>query len=136
MKIKVRVEGLDGIGRNLRAMGGALQRSTLLPVMIEHVEPIADEMRARAARGTGEMADSVTVGTELSPHQRAIAEKVAEIEVYAGPGPLPQAVQVEFGNSHQAPQPFIRPAFDSGVNRALRGIGEDGVAAVLAAAKG
>ena len=88
--------------------------------------------------GQGEMrlsADSVTVGTELSPAQVASNEPIAEIEVYAGPGPLPQAIQEEFGNYRQGPRPFIRPAFDAHVNGAMRNVGERGIGSVLDAAK-
>lgn len=135
MRMKVRIEGTADIARKLRAMGVALQRKTLVPIMEENLEPMAAEMRAHAARRSGEMADSVTVGTELSPAQAASNVPIAPIEVYAGPGPNPQAVQEEFGNFHQAPDPFIRPAFDGHVDSAMRGIAEDGIDAILDAAK-
>lgn len=135
MKMTVKIVGTDRIARNLRAMGKALRRETLVPIIEEELEPMADDMRAGAARGTGEMADSITVGTELSPAQAAIAEPIAEIEVYAGPGPLPQAVQEEFGNVHQEPRPFIRPAFDSNVDRAMKNVGRRGIDAILEAGK-
>lgn len=135
MKMKVRIEGTDKIARNLKAMGAALRRETLVPIISEELEPMAEQMRALAARGTGQMADSVTVGTELSPAQAASNEPIAEIEVYAGPGPLPQAIQEEFGNYHQAPRPFIRPSFDAHVNSAMRNVAERGIDTVLDAAK-
>lgn len=133
--MSVRIEGTDDIARRLKKMGEALRREVLVPVIEEHLEPMADDMRAHAARRSGQMADSVTVGTELSPAQAAANVPIAEIEVYAGPGPLPQAVQEEFGNFHQGPRPFIRPAFDGHVERAMRGVAEDGIAAVLEAGK-
>lgn len=135
MRIKVRIEGTNDIARKLKAMGKALRRDTLVPIIEERLEPMADDMRAHAARRTGEMANSVTVGTELSPAQAAANVPIAEIEVYAGPGPLPQAIQEEFGNIHEAPRPFIRPAFDNHAKTAMTGIAEDGIDAILAAAK-
>lgn len=135
MKMKVRIEGTDAIARKLRAMSKALRRDTLVPIMVDRLEPMAQDMRAHAARRSGEMAESVTVGTELSPAQAAINEPIAEIEVYAGPGPLPQAIQEEFGNVHQEPRPFIRPAFDAQAKSAMRHIADDGIAAILDAAK-
>ncbi|WP_029720684.1 HK97 gp10 family phage protein [Sphingomonas melonis] len=131
----VRIEGTDDIARRLKKMSEALRREVLVPVIEDHLEPMADDMRAHAARRSGQMADSVTVGTELSPAQAAANVPIAEIEVYAGPGPLPQAVQEEFGNFHQEPRPFIRPAFDAHVERAMKGVAEDGVAAVLEAGR-
>jgi hypothetical protein len=133
--MKVRLEGTAQIARNLKAMGAALRRDTLVPIISEELEPMAEQMRALAARGSGEMANSVTVGTELSPAQAASNEPIAEIEVYAGPGPLPQAIQEEFGNYRQGPRPFIRPSFDANVNRAMRNVGERGVDVILDAAK-
>ncbi|WP_455156015.1 HK97 gp10 family phage protein [Sphingomonas zeae] len=135
MRPTIRITGTDEIARKIRAMGKALARQTLIPIMADNVEPIADNMRSLARRRTGAMAESVTVSTKLSPHQAAIVEPIAPIEIYAGPGPLPQAIQEEFGNVHEAPHPFIRPAFDSGVKRAVDGIAHDGIDAILDAAK-
>ncbi len=135
MKMKVRFEGADKIARNLRAMGEALRRETLVPIMERNLTPMADDMRARAPRRSGAMAESVTVSEELSPAQAAQNVPIAEIEVYVGPGPLPQAIQSEFGNYRQAPEPFIRPAFDGQHKQAMRGIAEDGIEAVLEAGR-
>lgn len=135
MKPTIKITGTDEISRKIRAMGKALTRKTLIPIMADNVEPIADDMRSLARRRSGEMAGSVTVSTQLSPHQAAIVESIAPVEIYAGPGPLPQAIQEEFGNVHEAPHPFIRPAFDSGVKRAVDGIAHDGIDAILDAAK-
>jgi hypothetical protein len=133
--MKMRLEGTEQIARNLKAMGAALRRDTLVPIMEERLEPLADDMRAHAARASGEMAESVTVGTELSPAQAASNVPIAEVEVYAGPGPLPQAIQEEFGNFRQPPNPFIRPAFDGHVQTAMHGIADDGLDAILGAVK-
>lgn len=135
MKMKIRIEGTDEIARNLRAIGEALRQDTLVPIMERRLEPMAEDMRANAPRRSGELADSITVGTELSPAQAAINDPIAEIEVYAGPGPLPQAIQEEFGNIHQSPRPYIRPAFDARVDAALKGIAHDGIDAALEAGK-
>lgn len=135
MKPTMKLVLSKNLRRNLKAMAGALNRDTLVPIMERNMQPMADDMRAHAARGSGEMADSVTVSTELSPAQAASNVPIAEIEVYAGPGPLVQAIQEEFGNFRQAPDPFIRPAFDGHAKRVMRGIADDGIAAVFNAVK-
>ncbi|KTW00448.1 HK97 gp10 family phage protein [Sphingomonas sanguinis] len=135
MKPTIKITGTDEIARKLRAMGKVLTRRTLIPIMADNVEPIADDMRSLARRRSGKMAGSITVSTQLSPHQAAIVEPIAPIEIYAGPGPLPQAIQEEFGNLREPPHPFIRPAFDSGVKRAVDGIASGGIDAILDAAK-
>lgn len=120
---------------NLKAMGKALTRKTLTPIMRENLQPMAEDMRSHAAVGTGEMAKSVRVSNRLSKTQRSKLDRIAPIEMYVGPGPLPQAIQEEFGNFHQRPRPFIRPAFDAGADKAMRGIAEDGIDAILGAVK-
>ncbi|MEP9401862.1 HK97 gp10 family phage protein [Sphingomonas sp. VNH70] len=133
--MKVRIEGTDAIARKIKAMGQALTRKTLVPIMAEELQPMADEMRGGAARRSGEMADSVTVSTKLSPAQAAANVPIAPVEVFAGPGPLPQAIQEEFGNVHQTADPFIRPAFDSQVQSTMKRIGQRGIEAILDAGK-
>lgn len=135
MKLKVRIEGTDAIARKLKAMGKALQRKTLEPILVKNMQPIADDMKANARRDTGEMANSVRVSKRLSKTQRAKLERIAPIEMYAGPGPLKQVIPEEFGTINEPPHPFIRPAFDRGANTAIRGIAEDGIAAILDAGK-
>ncbi len=135
MKIKVRFEGADEIARNLKAMRAALGRKLMVRIISKELEPMAESMRSLAAWDRGQMAESVTIGTELSPAQAATNEPIAETEVYAGPGPLPQAIQEEFGNFHQGPRPFIRPSFDAHVNGAMRNVGARGIDAILSAAK-
>jgi len=134
MRPTIRVTGIDAIQRKVRAMGAALTRETLVPIMEEHLQPMADDMRSHARRRSGRMADSVTVSTQLSPHQAAVNEPIADIEVFAGPGPLPEAIQEEFGNYRESPHPFIRPGFDANVRQAMAGIEQDGVDAILSAA--
>lgn len=135
MKSTVKLVVSPNLRRNLKAMSAALKRETLVPIMERNMQPMADDMRAHADRVSGRMADSVTVGTELSPAQAASNVPIADIEVYAGPGPLVEAIQEEFGNFRQAPSPFIRPAFDAHVKSAVKGIAEDGIDAILGAVK-
>jgi len=135
MKMKIRIEGTEDIARKLKAMGKALTRKTLTPILRENLQPIAEDMRANAARGSGEMAKSVRVSNRLSKTQRSKLDRIAPIEMYVGPGPLPQAIQEEFGNFHQQPRPFIGPAFDRGADKALEGIAEQGIDAILDAAR-
>ena len=135
MKPTIRITGTKDISRRLDAMGKALRKQTLMPLVKEGLEPMADEMRARAARGSGQMTNSVTVSEHLSPAQSAQNVPIAEVEAYAGPGPNPQAIQEEFGNFRQSPRPFIRPAFDVHVDRALKHVARGGIDLVLKAAK-
>lgn len=135
MKVTTKLVGGEDVIRAMKAMGEALTRETLVPIMEDKLQPMADDMRSHARRRTGRLADSVTVSTELSPAQSASHDPIAPIEVFVGPGALPEAVSEEFGNFRQEPHPFIAPAFDSGVAAVMRGIAEDGVDAILKAGK-
>lgn len=135
MRMKIRVEGTADIARKVKAMGRALTRKTLKPILRENLQPIAEDMRSGAAIGTGEMAKSVRVSDRLSKTQRSKLDRIAPIEMYVGPGPLPQVIQEEFGNLHQLPRPFIRPAFDRGADKAIDGIATQGLDAILDAAR-
>lgn len=131
MKPTVKLVLSKNLQSNLKAMAGSLTREVLVPIMEDNLQDMAEDMRAHADRATGRMAESVTVGTKLSPAQEASNVPIADIEVYAGPGPLVEAIQEEFGNFRQAPSPFIRPAFDAHVKSAMRGIAQGGIDAVF-----
>lgn len=80
---------------------------------------IANAGEALAPRLSGELADSYTVTSKLSRRQKRLHKKESQIETFVGPTPHAKSVQTEFGNSHQAPHPHLRPAFDSNWRRAL-----------------
>lgn len=90
-------------------------KGVLRRVAIAALQPFVAELEAGTPRRTGRLEESETAGSKLSPRQARIAaqEKDSLVEVYAGPGSLPQAVQEEFGNRHQAARPFVRPAWDA-----------------------
>ena len=85
MKMKVRIEGTDEIARNLKKMGAALRSSTLVPIMVEHLEPMAEDMRAHAARRSGQM--SVGCGfVWMALH--VLAEPMIEHQLRKAPLPV------------------------------------------------
>jgi len=135
MKPTIRVEGGDKLRKAMSRLKKGTQRKVVQPILAERLEPMAETMRARARRRTGQMADSVTVSTRLSPAQRAKNRRESPIEVYAGPGSLPQAIQEEFGNFREAPHPFVTPAYEQHKRQALDGVGDDIFDAIVAALK-
>ena len=78
MKVKVTSTGTKDIARRLDAMSKALQRKTIIPVLIKNTQPIADDMRDKVPRRSGQLANSVTVSTRLSPHQATVNEPIAQ----------------------------------------------------------
>lgn len=120
MKTRVQVEGL----RELDAALGELKKSTAKGVLRrtgrQALEPFDQAWRSLAPHLTGALERSGAVGSKLSRSQRAEAERDSFVEVFAGPGPLPQAIIQEFGSSTNHPQPFMRPAWDRTKDQVLQ----------------
>ncbi|ARQ01886.1 hypothetical protein CAK95_24400 [Pseudorhodoplanes sinuspersici] len=116
------LEGLKDLDRALSELSKATARNVLLRTLKEEGRPIADAGEANAPKLTGELAQSYAVGTKLTRRQKKASKKESMVEVYIGPTPHPKSVQTEFGNAHQAPEPHLRPAWDSNVGRVFDGI--------------
>lgn len=96
-------------------------------VLMQRGEPIAEAMRRVVPVDHGDLRDSITVGTRLSPRQKSRhrREGADDVEVFIGPGPHPQAHMVEFCTVNMKPQPYVRPAWDQERMNALDGIKAD-----------
>jgi HK97 gp10 family phage protein len=142
--VSFKVEGLADLDRALGELTKATARNTLYRVLTRAAAPmdaawrqdapirlgrlkrsggiqktaLADFNKAYSTtlRGGGDKASAVAAGRAA---QRENASGRAFAEIVVGPGPNPQAIQQEFGNSHNAAQPFARPAWDDTKDRAL-----------------
>lgn len=121
------MEGMKEVQTALRRLPNVTARRITYRIMRRRLKPIADDMRTLAPDGEGDLKKSITVGTKLSKRQRSMhrRENRHDMEMFAGPGPLPQAVQQEFGNENHPPQPFARPAWDRGKNGLVKGLAND-----------
>lgn len=124
MKTTVSVSGLreldEALGQLPKSVGKAVLRRTLKKAG----QPIADAAEAMAPVLTGELKISIGVGSKLTSRQSKLHRKMfkddrASVEMFVGAGGLAQATQSEFGNEHQAAEPFMRPAWDGNAGRAL-----------------
>lgn len=122
IKTKFKIEGLKELEDALKELSKATQRNVLLRTLKEQGKPIASAGEALAPRRTGKLAQSYAVSTKLTRRQKKSNPKQSPVEVYIGPTPHPKSVQTEFGNSHQAAEPHLRPAWDANVMRVLDGI--------------
>lgn len=113
----------------------ATAKNILIRVGVEALEPVAEEMRAKAPvqeGGNADLRDSIAVSPKLNKRQKKLNRRPSTVEVYAGPAgdgaasAPPQGVQQEFGNENHGPQPFGRPAFDSRHREVLDGV-KDGL---------
>jgi hypothetical protein len=119
-----RVTGFREIEKAMDGLKKSTGRAVLRRAGIKALTPIAEAGRDAAPKGQGDLKESYGVGTKLSKnqaklHRTAVKGKKSAIEVFAGPGSLPQAIQTEFGNVTEAPRPHLRPAWDAGREKVL-----------------
>lgn len=116
IKTKFTLEGLSDLKRALDELPKATAKNILLRNLKKVAQPIADTESAMAPIGpTGGLAQSPIVSTKLTKRQRKLNPKQSAVEVYVGPTAHPKSIQTEFGNSHQAAEPHLRPAWDQNV---------------------
>ena len=132
----VTVTGLRDLEKAMEGMKKSTGRGLLRRVGIKALTPIADAGRSNAPKGQGDLKESYGVSTKLSKrqaklHRKLVKDSKAAIEVFAGPGALSQAIQTEFGNDDQSPQPHLRPAWSAGKDKVLVGV-KSGLAEAIA----
>lgn len=131
----VKIEGLREVDEALGDLGKVLGRNVLRRVAVSRLKPMAEEARRLAPddpnTGGNDLKTSIAVSTRLGKRQGKLNRKSkSEAEAHMGPaGPNgnvpPQGIQQEFGNQNHGPQPFMRPAWDSGKEALPDGIGAD-----------
>lgn len=121
--MKVKIEGLRELEAALAELPKATGKNVLRRVLIKAAQPIEADAAAAAPELTGRLRRDVSTGTRLNRRQAAMARRLgkSEVEVHVGVND-PAGVQNEFGNAHQRPQPFLRPAWDANRQGALETI--------------
>lgn len=128
---KFQIEGLKDLEAAFKELENVNQRkASARRAMKKAAQPIADDAARLAPREFGTLSESIKVGTVLSKRQRALHRKMfrddrAAVEMFVGAGPFSSAHNQEFGNEHNPPQPFMRPALDSNAQRYLETIGKE-----------
>lgn len=125
MAAAFKVEGLVELDQALGELASIGQaKGVLRRVGRSALEPFDQAWRDKAPREEGHLAESGGIGSKLSRSQRKAHERTSTVEVFAGPGGHPSAVQQEFGNENHAAQPFVRPAWDETQDEVLNRVGE------------
>lgn len=126
----VRIEGLRELDAALAELGKSMGRSAMRRAAVTALTPIVEDAKARvraSTNGTGKLAESLGVSTQLSRNQRREARRGSKsyFEMYAGTAALPHAHLLEFGTGlrfQKEPRksvgfmpadPFLRPAWDA-----------------------
>jgi HK97 gp10 family phage protein len=117
MSFVMELEGFSELEDALDALSKSAGKGVLRRSLRSAAKPLADLMRSGAPEGQGDLKASIAISDKLSPrqaskHRMMFRDDRASVEMFVGAGPLPQAHQAEFGNEHQTPQPFARPAWD------------------------
>jgi len=139
MKTTFKIEGLSELDKALAELPKATGKNVLRRVARKALTPVAEQMRDRAPKFEGHLAESAGVGSKLtrrqaSMHRKAFKDDRASIEMFAGVND-PAGVQQEFGNAHNPPQPFARPAWDATKDGVLATIRDDLGSEIAKAAK-
>lgn len=125
MAERFRIEGLSELEHALRELPKATGKNALKRALMKAGQPIEEDAERRAPVLRGHLQRSFGISTKLSRRQKSLHKKQSAVEVFIGPGPLPQAITQEFGTAHHGPQPFMRPAWDGNRMRTLERIKDD-----------
>jgi HK97 gp10 family phage protein len=119
VKTTFKVEGLSDLDKRLGQLTEAAGKGVLRRTGRKALAPTDAAWRSKAPHLTGQLEESGGVGSKLTRSQRKAQERESFVEVFAGPGPNPQAVLQEFGTYNQPAQPFLRPAWDETKDQVL-----------------
>lgn len=112
MSVTVKVAGLADIERALDDLSQSAARGVGRRVLKAAGQPVADRYSAAVRRRSGDLGDSAAVSDKLTRRQASGRKKAADVEMFIGPGGLPQAITEEFGTVNIAPQGELRNAWD------------------------
>lgn len=105
-----KVDGLKELDAGLGGLKVTTAKGVLRRVGRKVLEPFDRAWRERAPHLWGDLDESGSVGSKITGRKGQRRESL--VEVFAGPGPHPQALQQEFGNENHPAQPSVRPAWD------------------------
>lgn len=125
----VQIEGLSELLDSLHELPATTGKNVLRRIARQRLQPVADAASVRAPKLTGRLSQNIEVSPKLSDRQAGQFAKEGEFDIvmHAGvvSGPQSHYAHIdEFGDSKQAAQPYMRPAWDGA---------KDGLTANLAA---
>ena len=125
MTVKVELTGFAELDAALGELRQPVAKAVMRRALVQAAEPTVEAAKAMAPRDDGDLDDSITASHRLSPrqaglHRKAVRDDRASAEAFVGAGPVPQAHLQEFGTFKDAPQPFMRPAWEGTKMEVLR----------------
>lgn len=116
--VKMRFEGGAELAKAFEQLSARVSKRMLRESLEDAAEPMRRAMSSMAPRepGAPDLADNIVISTA---RVKAV-EGVQSAAVAIGPAKaFFYGFFQEFGTVHHSAQPFVRPAFDGGVSRAL-----------------
>lgn len=111
------IEGLDEFHSALNDVASALAGQALQQCTRAAAQLILDEALQRVPVLRGDVHDLLGLLSHHGPTTATTAVQVAQ----SGPGGVAhEAIFLEYGTEHMAPQPFMRPAFEAAQAAALQ----------------
>lgn len=124
-KATVKIDGLAQLRDGLAELPKATSNNVLKRALTKAAEPIRADAERLAPKLKGGLARSIKVGTKLSKSQKSKHKKQSPVEVFVGPSGSTKSITQEFGAAHHAAQPYMRPAWDNNVGKALATVRDD-----------
>ena len=128
---KMELKGAKELEKALLELPKRIGKNAIKRALVKVAGPIAEDAKSRAPVDSGKLKERIAVSATLSRRQRKGRNKdKGLVEVFVGAGARRHAVLVEFGSGprqHESgkgtgqvqPQPFMRPAWEAGKQKAL-----------------
>ncbi|UWQ16154.1 HK97-gp10 family putative phage morphogenesis protein [Jannaschia sp. M317] len=125
--------GMRELERNLERLKRSTRKAVGRRVLKKAAEPVAQLAADLSPYDEGDLEAGLAVSHRLSRRDKLRHPEPSSgtVEMFIGPAvrgrqgyPYPQAIFQEFGSSKQAPQPFLRPAWESERGAMLDRIGD------------
>ncbi len=143
----VTVKGAKSLNRKLASLAKQADGQTLRRALVAGGLPIQNKAKANAPYKTGNLRRSLHIGgsEDLNPGGANVSERTLEpvpepeigkykAAVYVGTD-VEYAAPVELGTARRPPKPYLRPAFDSEKDAAMREVADSLQVLIRAAAK-
>ena len=109
---KFELRGVKELNNALKQLPKSVGKSVLRSALTKAAEPVRAEAQRLAPVDSRLLVESIVVKSTLKKSQRRGSPKVGAVQMFIGPT-APHGFLVEFGTNHSAPQPFLRPAWES-----------------------
>ncbi|WP_333702895.1 HK97-gp10 family putative phage morphogenesis protein [Sphingobium yanoikuyae] len=121
----MKLVGFDALDRKLVKIRDAVSPQSRERSLMAGAVVVQNEARRLAPVLTGNLRDSIIVSLDGGLNSSAVSQRRFFTAVYIGPsrGKGFYGHMVEFGTSHSAPHPFMRPALDNTREEVKRAMG-------------